>query len=170
MPIMTQAMRELAARANLGTVTSVDLPPGAEEILNAGWEREPGGAWVLAALRRSYAGRRAAYDDLTGYEAAVNGRAVYDLDLPRGAERAVLLLRRGYALSRAVLEQARLVSDAPAITALITVSLSFTEDPDWVGNLTFWAEHEGEQPYVKLDAGLDAELLLSMSSRSAFHR
>ena len=40
----------------------------------------------------------------------MNGRAVHDLDLPHGAERAVLLLRRAYALSRAVLEQPEAMS------------------------------------------------------------
>jgi len=163
MLVMTGPMRELAERAKLDTVTEADLPPGAAEILTAGWVREPDGAWVLAALRRSYSGGRAAFDDLTGYEAAVNGRAVHDLDLPRGTERAALVLRRACALSRAVLEQARSVPDGPAITALITVSLSFTDDPEWVGHQTFWAEHEGEQPYVEIDDGFDAELLLSMS-------
>jgi hypothetical protein len=157
--IMTDAMRELAARANLNTVTQADLPPRAQEILTAGWVREPGGAWVLAALRQSYSGRRAAFDDLTGYEAAVNGRAVHDLDLPHGAERAVLLLRRAYALSRAVLEQ----PEVPPVTALIAVSMSVTENPGWVGSQTFWADHEGEPPYVEIDSGSRAELLMSMS-------
>ncbi|UOZ08472.1 hypothetical protein [Amycolatopsis sp. WQ 127309] len=165
MVIMTDAMRELATRAKLDTVTSVDLPPRAGELLDAGWVREGDGAWVLAALRRSYSGRRAAFDDLTGYEAAVNGRAVYDLDFPRGEERAARLLRRACAVSRAALDQLRSVPDAPVVTALITISRSFTEDPEWVGSQTFWAEHEGEQPYVEIDGGASDELLMSMSSR-----
>src|ERR1700759_5517186 len=98
---MTDAMRELATRAKLDTVTSVDLPPRAGGLLDAAWVREEDGAWVLASLRRSYSGRRAAFDDLTGYEAAVNGRAVYDLDFPRGEERAARVLRRGCAVGRA---------------------------------------------------------------------
>jgi hypothetical protein len=163
-PMMTDAMRELAARAELDTVTSADLPPFAGEVLAAGWVREPGGAWVLGALRRSYSGHRAAFGDLTGYEAAVNGRAVYDLDLPRGAERAALLLRRGYALSRAVLDLVRTLPDAPVVTALITVSRSFTEDPEWVGNQTFWVWYEGERPYVEIGDPADPELLMSMVS------
>ena len=163
---MTNAMRELAARAKLGIVNAADLTPRADEILAPGWIREPDGAWVLAALRQSYSGQRAAFDDLTGYEAAVNGRAVYDLDLPPGPERAALLLRRAYALSRAVLEQVQAVPDAPPVTALITVSMSFTENPEWVGNQTFWAEHDGEPPYVEIDDSFGTELLMSMSSRS----
>ncbi|VVJ22939.1 Uncharacterised protein [Amycolatopsis camponoti] len=161
---MTDAMRELAARAELDTVTAADLPPGAGRVLAAGWVREPDGAWVLGARRRSYSGDRAAFDDLTGYEAAVNGRAVHDLDLPRGEERAALLLRRGYALSREVLHLVRAVPDAPAVTALITVSMSLTEDPEWVGDQTFWARHEGERPYVEIDDRASPELLMSMDS------
>jgi len=160
--IMTDPMREVAARAKLDTVTSADLPPRAEEILAAGWVRESDGAWVLTALRRSYSGRRAAFDDLTGYEVAVNGRAVHDLDLPRGAARDVLLFRRAYALSRAVLDRAEAIPDAPAVMALITVSMSFTEDSEWVGSQTFWTEHEGEPPYVEIDDGSGAELLMLM--------
>jgi len=164
--IMTDAMRELVARAKLDTVTAADLPPRADEILAAGWVREEDGAWVLAALRRTYSGRRAAFDDLTGYEAAVNGRAVYDLDLPRHGDRAAVLLRRAYALCRAVLGQVQAIPDSPVVTALITVSMSFTEDPEWVGSQNFWAHHEGEPPYLEIEEGSGAELLMSMSSRS----
>jgi hypothetical protein len=163
-------MRDLAARANLDTVTSADLPPWAGEVLAGGWVREDDGAWVLAALRRSYSGRRAGFDDLTGYEAAVNGRAVYDLDLPHGGDRAALLLRRAYALSREVLEQVRSIPDSPAVTGLITVSMSFTEDPMWVGDHTFWAEHEGEEPYVEIDDVPGDDLLMSISSRQSANR
>jgi hypothetical protein len=162
---MTDAMGDLAVRAKLDTVTSADLPPRAAEVLASGWVREDDGAWVLEALRRSYSGERAGFDDLIGYEAAVNGRAVYDLDLPRGDDRATLLLRRGYALSREVLEQIRSAPGSPVITALITVSLSLTEDPMWVGNCTFWAEHEGEEPYVEIDDVSGDDLLMSVSSR-----
>jgi hypothetical protein len=163
--IMTDAMSDLAASVKLDTVTAADLPPHAAEILASGWVKEDNGAWVLAALQRSYSGERAGFDDLTGYEAAVNGRAVYDLDLPRDDDRAGLLLRRGYALIHEALEQIRSIPGSQVVTGLMTVSLSLTEDPMWVGNCTFWAEHEGEEPYFEIDDVSGADLLMSVTSQ-----
>ncbi len=85
----------------------VVLPPGWVEVVEAGWVREPDGCVVAVGLRASYRGMRAQFADRVGYEAAVNGRAVYDLDVSAGsADRARVLVGRAVSIASAMLARA----------------------------------------------------------------
>jgi hypothetical protein len=147
---MNDAMRRLAEQADLDSVTSADLPPGWDEIVVEGWVREPDGGVVSRALSAGYRG--SGHFDVTSREAAVNGRAVRDDDLAQNApDRAAVLVRRGYAVARALLVQAADLDPRPRITAFLTVGPTMTEPPYWAGHLTFWSAHDGEAPYHVLD-------------------
>jgi hypothetical protein len=150
--VVNDKMRVLLERTDLDLVTRQDLPPGFGTVVDEGWVREPDGAWLLRALRRSYSGRRSAFTDLTGYEAAVNGRGIPDYDLPASdPERADALIRRSYSFACAALGQLDRVVNPPEMTGFISVTKTATDDPVFVANVTFWARHDGEPPYI--DAG-----------------
>jgi hypothetical protein len=79
-----------------------DVPEQFLAVVRGGWIVE-GDAQLLKLLRSGYSGGGTReFEDVVQHEAAVNGRAMVDYDLPRsGTERIEMLLRRslGYACS-----------------------------------------------------------------------
>jgi hypothetical protein len=74
------AMRVLVDGVDLAGAGPTDLPAGwMADVARRGWTVEPDGAVVAVGPR---AGDRARFADRTGWEGAVNGRGVVDLDLP----------------------------------------------------------------------------------------
>ncbi len=141
----------------------VALPPGWAEVVEAGWVREPDGCVVAVGLRASYRGTRAQFTDRVGYEAAVNGRAVYDLDVSAGSpDRAQVLFGRAVSIASAMFARVGDLHPIPGLTALVSITETLTDEPVLVGQLTFWADHEGEEPYVLLDDAASGEAIAIM--------
>ncbi|MFC0548099.1 hypothetical protein [Kutzneria chonburiensis] len=106
------------------------------------------GAVLLKGWHASYHGDRARFTDTTGYELAVNGRGIPDLDLAEeGEARAERLRGRGVAFAEAALKRAE--KDLPHVEVVAYVSVSPTLfDPDrYTGNVTFCAVRQGDPPY-----------------------
>jgi hypothetical protein len=148
---MSDAMRRLADLVDLHSVTPADLAPGADDVVAAGWVREPDGSVLARALRDTCVG--SGFPDLTSREAAVNGRGVRDDDLPLDApDRPQVLLRRAYSYATALLKRVAELPSPPEVTAFVTLGLSVTEPPYWESHVTFWSAHEGEAPYCDVDS------------------
>src|SRR5882724_11567854 len=89
---------DLVDLESLSDVSGADVPGGFRRAVDEGWTRDERGAWLLRDFLATYHGSPEAFSDLTGYEAAVNGRGIPDLDLAVGGKaRAVALARRGVA-------------------------------------------------------------------------
>ncbi|GAA2483974.1 hypothetical protein [Winogradskya humida] len=120
--------------------------------VDEGWTRDDRGAWLLRRFLATYSGSPDAFTDLTGYEAAVNGRGIPDLDLTGPSRsRAADLARRGVAFSLAALYRLNEEHpDHPAAVAYLTISAVDMDDEDvYVADITFVTVHDGEPPYVK---------------------
>ncbi|MFD0522910.1 hypothetical protein [Paractinoplanes durhamensis] len=72
---------DLVGEAALEDVSLPDLFRGA---VDDGWTVDERGAWLLRRFLATYSGSPSAFSDVTGYEAAVNGRGIPDLDLDVG--------------------------------------------------------------------------------------
>ena len=142
-----------------------DLPALFEAAVAGGWTADDRGAWLLRHFRETYHGSPDSFGDLTGYEAAVNGRAIPDLDLAvPGPARAAALARRGVAFARAALR--RLDAEHPGhppAAAYVSVSeVDMDDEITYAGNITFVTTHEGEPPYLgELDGAGDAVVTIS---------
>src|SRR4051794_28099078 len=138
---------DLLAMGTLSDLSDDDLPEGLRRTVDEGWTCDERGAWLLRNRLATYHGSPAAFTDVTGYEAAVNGRALWDVDLENdGKPRAAALARRGIAFARAALH--RLNADHPDHPpAVAYVSIS-DEDPiddiPYEGDVTFVTAHDGE--------------------------
>jgi len=107
------------------------------------------GAVLLKGWHANYHGDRARFTDTTGYELAVNGRGIPDLDLAEVGEARVERLRtRGMAFAEVALKKAE--TDVPNVEVVAYVSVSPTLfDPElFTGNVTFCAARPGDPPYV----------------------
>lgn len=145
------AMRQLAGTdpltlADPDAITSVD-----QEVLAAGWKTEPSGANVLVDLRAGYHGPAARSGDLTGYEAAVNGRGVADQDIVafEGEARERELLVRAVSYAKQALEAARELPDHDRLTAMVSLSMSGDDVPVPTAKVTFYAQRDDEPPYLR---------------------
>jgi hypothetical protein len=163
--IANQAMQEMLHPVDLPSLNHGDIPPQFFEVVNEGWVIDSIGAVLLRALLDSYSGQQAAPSDITGYEARVNGRGIPDLDLPeKHPQRTSNLIRRAYSYAHAALSKLDNLSDPPKVTAFISISKTWTEDPIVVGNVTFWSHHEGEKPYFSISNNDPETGLLSLDS------
>jgi len=152
---------ELVGEDALNGVSRKDVPEGFRKTVDDGWTCDERGAWLLRDFLATYHGSPEAFIDVTGYEAAVNGRGVPDLDLTiRGKALAVVLARRGVAFARAALYQLNAHHpDHPPAIAYVTINELDLDDEDiddgivYEANVTFVAAHDGERPYLgDLDA------------------
>jgi len=143
---------DLVGVAAVGDAADADLPGLFRAAVGDGWTTDERGAWLLKCFRATYSGSPDAFRDVTGYEAAVNGRSIPDLDLTVGGPaRAVALARRGVAFAQAALR--RLDADFPGHPRAVGyVSISAVDLDDeivYVGDVTFVTEHPGEPPYLE---------------------
>lgn len=144
------AMRQLAGSdpltlAHPDAVTSAD-----REVLASGWKTEPSGANVLVDLRAGYHGPAARSGDLTGYEAAVNGRGVADQDIAAEDEaRERELLVRAVSYAKQALEAARELPDRDRLTAMVSLSMSGDDVPVPTAKVTFYVQRDDELPYLR---------------------
>ena len=142
---------DLIGDGALGDVSGGDLPDLFQRAVNDGWTSDERGAWLLRRFLATYSGSPDAFTDVTGYEAAVNGRGIPDLDLTAGGKaRAVALARRGVAFARAALT--RLNADHPGhppATAYVSIGdVDMDDEVSYVGDVTFVMVRDEEPPYV----------------------
>lgn len=146
MRFSARAGRELREAA--AGLTPEDLYPGYQTVVADGWLTQEDGAVLLRAFREGYHGDRASFQYVEDYEAAVNGRAIPDLDLPQTAAlRVPLLARRGLAFAWQAL--CVLNTQLPGTQAVGYVSIApVLFDPQVVvGSVTFCSLRDAQPPY-----------------------
>jgi len=158
---------DLVDEGSLTAVSRGDVPEGFQRTVDEGWTRDERGAWLLRNLVATYHGSPEAFSDLTGYEAAVNGRGVPDLDLAVGGKaRAEALARRGVAFARAALFRLNAeYPDHPPAAAYISISeVDMDDEILYVGDVTLVTAHDGEPPYLADIEGVTANAVLAIDS------
>lgn len=163
--IVNEAMKLLTADIDLTSVTPDDVPQPLRGALSEGWVCDDG-AWLLRDLLRNYRGARSNFTDLTGYEAAVNGRSIpdYDLDVadPRRTE---IIFRRSFAFTCSALALLNEIAKPPPVVAYIVMGESLTEQPALESHTTFCLLREDEAPYLEeiQTYGPDAVMMVELS-------
>lgn len=143
------AMRQLAGPDPLALADPKTVTSAAKEVLDSGWTTEPSGANVLADLRAGYHGPGPRPGDLTGYEAAVNGRGVADQDITtHGEARERELLIRAVSFAKLAMDQARDLPDRDRLTAVVSLSMSGDDIPVSTAKVTFFVQRDDEPPYL----------------------
>jgi len=133
----------------LEQVTKGDVPELFQSALDAGWAADPSGAWVLRFFSEGYKGDRSSFTDLTGYEAAINGRAIPDLDLAEDdPARIEKLARRAYSFAHGALFALRQIPSAPPGSAYISIGPTLYDENLVTGSVTFCVRHDEEEPYL----------------------
>jgi hypothetical protein len=61
-----------------------------------------------------------------------------------------MLIRRSYSFACEALSQLNRIPEPPLVAAFISIAKTWTEDPVFVGTVTFWARHEGEKSYFEV--------------------
>jgi hypothetical protein len=159
---------DLVDMGTLSDLSDDDLPEGLRRTVDEGWTCDERGAWLLRDRVATYHGSPEAFTDVTGYEAAVNGRALWDLDLDDigGKPRAAALARRGIVFARAALH--RLNADhpdhPPAVAYLSIGDEDPTDDIPYEADVTFVTAHPGEPPYVRDLQAVPANAVLAIDS------
>src|SRR5262245_30429324 len=103
-------------------LSTADFPLGFEKIVDAGWLVDDD-AVLLRRFLDSYHGDRGRFADVVGYEAAVNGRGIPDLDLdPSSPDATLILLRRGVAFAWQALHKAYTHEPRLDVSAYVSVS------------------------------------------------
>jgi hypothetical protein len=158
---------ELVDVGALNYLYADDLTLEDRRTVDGGWTRDERGAWLLRELLTTYHGSREAFTDLTGYEAAVNGRVIPDLDLKvDGKARAEVLARRGVAFARAALGRLNAeYPDHPPAIAYVSISDQELDDGiPYEGAVTFVTAHDGEAPDVRDLEKLTANAVMALDS------
>ena len=155
------AMRQLAGPDPLALADPEAVTPADREVLASGWKTEPSGANVLADLRAGYHGPAARSGDLTGYEAAVNGRGVADQDIvAEGQARERELLVRAISYAKQALVEARELPDRDQLTAVVSLSMSGDDVPVPTAKVTYYVQRDDERPYLRDVEGYAFESML----------
>ena len=144
------AMRQLTGPDPLALADPEAVTPMDREVLASGWRTEPSGANVLADLRAGYHGPGPRSGDLTGYEAAVNGRGVADQDITaHGEARERELLVRAVSYAKQAIGAARDLPDRDRLTAVVSLSMSGDDIPVATAKVTFYVQRDEERPYLR---------------------
>jgi hypothetical protein len=155
---------EIVSPESLHGVTQADIPELFQAAISEGWVVDETGAYLLELFRRGYFGGRDSFTDLTGYEAAVNGRGVPDSDISEeGIARVQVLARRAYAFAWMALYALREIPDHAEVDAYISVGPTLMDNNLYTASVTFCAIHDGEHPYIPdiEKASMNAVLTLS---------
>jgi hypothetical protein len=157
---------EVIAEPSLRAASQADLPDLFRSALREGWVRDEQGAWLLKRFLETYSGSRAAFTDLTGYEAAINGRAIPDLDLTNhGYERARDIARRAYVFARMALFGLNEMSNRPSAMAYISISpVEVDDETIYTGSVTIVTRHDGEPPYLPDLENVTSNAVLELAS------
>jgi hypothetical protein len=125
--------------------TADELPEQYRAVVDEGWTVDERGAWLLRGFLATYFGKAEAFSDVTGYEAAVNGRGI-----PGDGLSATELAGRGVAFARAALTRLGAEHpEHPPATAYVSIGVvGMDDDEAYVGDVTFVTAHDGEPPYL----------------------
>lgn len=157
-----RALTEIAAIGDLTVPLDVELPLLYRATVDAGWI-DVDGAWFLKKFYESYHGVGSQFRDLTGLEAAANGRAIPDDDLPTTGSSGRNLAERALHFARRALEA--LPDEAPPVTAFITIGPAVYDETVVEGSVTFCADHTGEPPYIEGFADSKMGVIAARSER-----
>lgn len=128
-------------------VSRDEVPAGLKAIVDEGWFIDDG-AVLLRGFHRSYHGDRSRFRDVTGYEVAVNGRGIPDMDIEdTGDERIRRLIRRGLAFARSALYEANRSIPEATVVGYVSASPTLIDPEYYTGNVTFHSLHDDESPY-----------------------
>ncbi|MFV2017115.1 hypothetical protein [Micromonospora sp. LOL_023] len=106
-------------------------------------------AVLLKRFRESYHGDRNRFTDVVGYEIAVNGRAIPDMDLdPASSDTIRVLLRRGVSFAWAALCRLRDSDVACGVAAYVTVTPMLFSPEQVTGNVAFSSVGAAFTPYI----------------------
>ncbi|MFF9196621.1 hypothetical protein ACF09L_15570 [Streptomyces sp. NPDC014779] len=161
-------MRKLLADADLTGLSSSDIPPMFQEVVERGWSVTGSGARVLTDLLPDPAGP---HFDRLAEETTVNGRGMTDYDLPTepaaADERATVLLRRCLAYADACLRTAQEHFGDDEVRAYVSLSLGGLDDDLLTAQVTFCTPLPDAPPYIAdLEQVRDAAVAeLSVSDR-----
>ncbi|MEU0402763.1 hypothetical protein ABZ318_21465 [Streptomyces sp. NPDC006197] len=148
-----QWMRKLLAGADLVGLSSSDIPPVFQEVVERGWSVTGSGARVLTGLRPGTAG--SSFDRLAE-ETTINGRGMTDYDLstePAATdERANVLLRRCLAYAAGCLRAAQDHFGDDGVRAYVSLSPGGLDDDLLTAQVTFCTPLPDTAPYI---AGLE---------------
>ncbi|MBB5489890.1 hypothetical protein NE857_14925 [Nocardiopsis exhalans] len=150
------------------SISDGDMTEFHKEVLDAGWCAEANGAWVLQRFREDYSGIVSKFSDVTGYEAAVNGRSIPDFDIEEGEFLAESLFRRAYSFARRALLDLGEIPGSPPAVAYVSISPALYDESIITGHVTFCAAREEERPYIEEVSGFTLSGILLLSS-SDFH-
>jgi hypothetical protein len=160
---------DLVGEGALRDVSIADLPELFRSAVDDGWTMDERGAFLLRRFLATYSGSPGAFSDVTGYEAAVNGRGIPDLDLAvAGKARAAVLARRGLAFAQGALQRLDAdYPDHPSADAYVSIGqVDMDDEILYVGDVTFVTVHEGEPPYLAdLDRVADGAVLVIGAGR-----
>ena len=130
------ALKVLGSDFLQGIRTS-DMYSPLRAVVDEGWEME-GDAALLVGFRESYFGERSRFSTTGGYETAVNGRGIPDLDIAELGEECIhRLMRRGTSFAWEALYAANML--LPGISLISRISAApILMDPDYfTGYVTF---------------------------------
>ncbi|MCZ0983027.1 hypothetical protein O1L60_39795 [Streptomyces diastatochromogenes] len=154
-------MRELMTDADLTGLSSSDVPPMFQEVVERGWSVTGSGARVLTDLRPD--DPAGSYFDRLAEETTVNGRGMTDYDLPTDPtdpassstaaaaaanERTNVLLRRCLAYTAACLRTARDHFGDDHVRAYVSLSLGGLDDDLLTAHVTFCTPLPDTPPYL----------------------
>ncbi|WP_411109541.1 hypothetical protein [Streptomyces sp. c-19] len=144
-----QWMRKLLADADLAGLSSSDIPPMFQEVVERGWSVTGSGARVLTDLCPDVAG---SYFDRLTEETTINGRGMTDYDLstePAATdERANVLLRRCLAYAAGCLRAAEDHFGDDKVRAYVSLSLGGLDDDLLTAQVTFCTPLPDTAPYI----------------------
>ncbi|MFF9849421.1 hypothetical protein [Streptomyces litmocidini] len=142
-------MRKLLADADLAGLSSSDIPPMFQEVVERGWSVTGSGARVLTGLRPDTAG---SWFDRLAEETTINGRGMTDHDLstePAATDvRANVLLRRCLAYAAGCLRAARDHFGDDEVRAYVSLSLGGLDDDLLTARVTFCTPLPDTAPYI----------------------
>ncbi|WP_324606168.1 putative T7SS-secreted protein [Streptomyces griseus] len=163
---MNVKMTELTGGV-LPQVRGDDVPASYRAIVQDGWIVGEGGALLLVALYAGYSGSSFdTFEDVTHYEATVNGRGMMDYDLPsQGPGRVDRLLRRSLAYACLALRAA--LTGEEKIMGYVSMSEGGLSGDIMTGHVTFCVSHSSLQPYLGDIQNYTQEALLEVSQEDA---
>jgi hypothetical protein len=150
-------------------LSSADLPHGFAEVIDQGWMVDTG-AVLLKRFYDSYHGDLDRFSDIVGYEIAVNGRAIPDMDLDPASFNAIrVLFRRGVSFAWEALNKLQEAELAHDVAAYVTVTPTLFDPEQFTGSVTFCSIGRTSTPYMdpESDSGSLVVSLDSSESRGA---
>jgi hypothetical protein len=125
-----------------------DLPESLREVIRSGWTVNDRGAYLMKALLAGYHGSSLSFEDLTGYEASVNGLGIPDWDFEQNGDIQDRLLRRTISYACYALDAGRRLRESVGLTAVASVSGMLMDIRRLTARVTFILDRVSEPVLV----------------------